>query len=157
MQWGNKHLTVWQGRINLCLQAQVTARDHLYWPASSGQSYALGLVPASRSGGSSQSRRWQLCLPKPDWSPGHQPVWRAGSRSPVHNAIHYFMQWPSQRHSHSPISPHTWKPLQVWRKVRYGGLTLWRLKELKELRQRNFSFDEEDESVQGTKECSRIH
>lgn len=43
------------------------------------------------------------------------------------------------------------------KKMRYGGLTFWRLKELKELRQRDFSFDEEEESVQGTKEYSRIH
>ena len=101
----------------------------LYWPASSDQFYGLGLVPASRSGGSSQSQRWRLCPLKPNWFPGHQPLSRAGNRSPVHNAIYYFMQWPSQKQFHSPISPYTWKPLQVWRKVRYDGQTLWRLQE----------------------------
>lgn len=83
-----------------------------HWPASSDQFYELGLVPASRSEGSSQSQRWRLCPLKPNWFPGHQPLSRAGNRSPVHNAIYYFMQWPSQKQSHSPISPDTWKPLQ---------------------------------------------
>jgi hypothetical protein len=133
--------TQWWGRRNLYPLSHKDSRAHLHWPASSDRFYVLGLVPASRSAGSSQSQRWRLCPLKPNWFPGRQPVWRAGNRSPVHNAIYYFMQWPSERHSHTPISPHTWKPLQVWRKVRYDGQTLWRLKGAQGLETQTFSLD----------------